>query len=147
MWHRYCTPPTLLCFPSNTTLKSNHLLLRTLTLTCRRKKRSPKDILVQVPSSPIPGKKLKNQSKHRLHLIQGVTVEHNRRVVKHPLTHHQAHQKEKNALAKKGKRLKTMLAVQEEADEGQILLSSPTASRKTAAHSPMVATAAGTLII
>ncbi len=52
----------------------------------------------------------------------------------------------KNAQEKKGKRLKTMLAVQEEADEGQFLLSPPTASRKTAAPTPMVAAAAGTLI-
>jgi hypothetical protein len=52
----------------------------------------------------------------------------------------------KNAQEKKGKRLKTMLAVQEEADEGQFLLSPPTASRKMAAPTPTVAAAAGTLI-
>jgi hypothetical protein len=52
----------------------------------------------------------------------------------------------KNAQKKKGKRLKTMLAVQKEADEGQFLLSPPTASRKTAAPSPMVVAATGTLI-
>ncbi len=48
--------------------------------------------------------------------------------------------------AKKGKRLKTMLAVREEADEGQFLLSPPTTSRKTGTLSPMVAAAAGTLL-
>ena len=53
---------------------------------------------------------------------------------------------EKNVQAKKGKRLKTMLAVREEADEGQFLLSPPTAFRKTAGPSPMVAAATGTLI-
>jgi hypothetical protein len=47
---------------------------------------------------------------------------------------------------KKGKHLKTMLAVREEADEGHFLLSPPTASRKTAAPSPMVEADAGTLI-
>ncbi len=52
----------------------------------------------------------------------------------------------KNVQDKKRKRLKTMLAVREEADEGQILLSPPTASRKTAAPTPTVAAAAGTLI-
>ncbi len=39
-----------------------------------------------------------------------------------------------------------MLAVQEEADKGQFLLSPSTASRKMAAPSPMVVAAAGTLI-
>ena len=39
-----------------------------------------------------------------------------------------------------------MLAVREEAEEGKILLSPPTASMKTVVPSPMVAAAAGTLI-
>jgi hypothetical protein len=52
----------------------------------------------------------------------------------------------KNVQEKKGKRLKTMLAVQEEADEGQFLLSPPTASKKTVAPTPTIAAAAGTLI-
>ena len=52
----------------------------------------------------------------------------------------------KHATPQKGKkRLKTMASVHEESDEGQSLLSPPTASRKTAAPSPMAAAAAGTL--
>ncbi len=39
-----------------------------------------------------------------------------------------------------------MLAVREEADKGQFLLSPPTASRKMAALTPTIAAAAGTLI-
>ena len=62
---------------------------RTLTPTCRHKKRWPKDILVMC----LLRQKAKNRSKHCLHLIQGVVVEHNRRVVKRPLTHHRTHQK------------------------------------------------------
>ncbi len=62
-----------------------------------------------------------------------------RRVVKLLLTHHQAHQKEKNAQEKKGKRFKTMLAVREEADE-------PPATSRKMAPTPMNAAAAGTLI-
>jgi len=52
----------------------------------------------------------------------------------------------KNAQEKKGKRVTTMGAVREEADEEQFLLSPPTASRKLAAPTPTVAAAAGTLI-
>ena len=52
----------------------------------------------------------------------------------------------KNAQEKRGKRLKTMLAVREEADKGKILLSPPTTSRKTMAPTLTVAAAAGTLI-
>ena len=52
----------------------------------------------------------------------------------------------KNAQEKKGKRVTTMGAVREEADEEQFLLSPPTASRKLAAPTPTVAAAAGTLV-
>ena len=52
----------------------------------------------------------------------------------------------KNAQENKGKRVTTMGAVREEADEEQFLLSPPTASRKLAAPTPTVAAAAGTLV-